>query len=65
MRLNAVRESRSAVEPQFMIIGHAAGVAASLAVERGIDVHDVPRGVLQAALRADGQVVDLPSVVTQ
>ena len=44
-----------------MIIGGAAGIAASIAVTRGIAVQDVPLDALNAALRAAGQLVDLPS----
>ena len=49
------------MEPQFMIIGGAVGAAAAIAVARGVDVHDVPRDALNAALCADGQLVDLPT----
>jgi len=49
------------MEPQFMIAGHAAGVAATLAVEAGSAVHDVDIGRLRDALRAQGQVLE-PSV---
>ena len=44
-----------------MIIGGAAGIAASIAVTRGVAVQDVPLDALNAALRAAGQLVDLPS----
>jgi hypothetical protein len=46
------------MEPQFMIAGHAAGVAAALAVEADGVVHDVDVGRLQAILRAQGQVLE-------
>ncbi len=48
------------VEPQFMIMGQAAGVAAALAAERGIPVQDVPIAELQARLRSAGAVLDDP-----
>jgi hypothetical protein len=49
------------MEPQYMIAGHAAGVAAALASRQGLlDVHHVPIPELQRLLREDGQVLDLP-----
>jgi len=46
------------MEPQFMIAGHAAGVAAALAVESDSAVHDVDIGRLQAILRTQGQILE-------
>jgi len=46
------------MEPQLMIAGHAAGVAAALAVETDSTVQDVDTGRLQAILRAQGQVLE-------
>jgi hypothetical protein len=49
------------MEPQYMLLGHAAGVAAALAVrEQGV-VHRVQVSELQAALRVQGQVLELPA----
>lgn len=48
------------MEPQFMVAGHAAAVAASLAVEAGQALHDVDVARLQEVLRAHGQVLDPP-----
>ena len=39
------------MEPQYMIIGHAAGIAASLAVEKQSPVQDIDVGRLQSKLR--------------
>jgi hypothetical protein len=58
-----------------MTLGHAAGIAASIAIKEArtrcdgrasgcasaVNIHDVPRHMLEATLRADGQVIDLPS----
>lgn len=44
------------MEPQFMIAGHAAGVAAAMAGGSG-DVHDVDLADLRRRLEADGQVL--------
>jgi peptidyl-tRNA hydrolase len=42
------------LEPQWMMLGEAAGVAAALALVRGCAVQDVPIDALQAALVAQG-----------
>jgi hypothetical protein len=44
------------MEPQYMIIGHAAGVAAKLAIDRGGAVQDVDVALLQARLRSQRAV---------
>jgi hypothetical protein len=48
------------MEPQWMIIGHAAGVAAAQAVRRGVAVQDVDVGALRARLREQRAVLSLP-----
>ena len=45
------------MEPQYMILGHAAGTAAALAVADGIAVQRVDPVALQRALVAQGQVL--------
>ena len=39
------------MEPQYMIIGHAAGIAAKLAIDAGLPVQDIDIAVLQRRLR--------------
>ena len=47
------------MEPTFMVLGHAAGIAAAQAARRGVAVQDVDVDELQAALRDGGQVLAL------
>jgi hypothetical protein len=47
------------MEPQYMIMGQAAGVAASLAIRTGVAVQDVPINSLQEDLRAHKAVLSL------
>jgi hypothetical protein len=49
------------MEPQYQMLGHAAGVAAALATRSGTALHDLPRSALSAELRRDEVVLDLPS----
>ncbi len=46
------------MEPQYMILGHAAGVAASLAVAGEVAVQDVEVDALQGKLREQGAVFE-------
>jgi len=51
------------MEPQFMILGHAAGVVAALTVTSRDDaaaVQDVDTAVVRALLSSDGALLDLP-----
>jgi hypothetical protein len=47
------------VEPTWMMLGQSAGVAAALAAKRDLTVQSLPVAELQAALRKQGQVLDL------
>ena len=50
------------MEPQYMILGHAAGVAAKLAIESGKPVQAIDVAALVATLRKQGAVLEyLPS----
>jgi hypothetical protein len=50
------------MEPQYMIIGQAAGVAAKLAIVSGKAVQEIDTSALQARLKAAGAVLEyLPS----
>ena len=48
------------LEPQFMILGEASGVAAAMAVAGGTSVQDVDVPALQAALRKRGAKLAWP-----
>lgn len=48
------------LEPTWMAMGQAAGVAAHLAVERGVEPRAVPIGEVQAILRKQGAVLEFP-----
>ena len=47
------------LEPQLMILGQAAGVAAAQALADGVAVQDIDVAKLQARLRALGAIIDL------
>ena len=46
------------MEPNYAVFGHAAGVAAALAVRADVAVQDVAVGTLRERLRAQGAVLD-------
>ncbi|MGH9401735.1 MAG: FAD-dependent oxidoreductase, partial [Terriglobia bacterium] len=48
-------------EPAFMVMGHAAGVAAKLAVESRKAVQKIDRNSLQNELRKQGAVLTIPA----
>jgi hypothetical protein len=45
------------MEPTFMLLGHAAGLAAAQCARRNVAVQDADIAELQAALRDGGQVL--------
>lgn len=47
------------MEPQYMMIGQAAGVAAALAIQDKVSVQQVPVGTLQEILRRSGSILHL------
>jgi FAD dependent oxidoreductase len=47
------------MEPQYMIIGQAAGVAAAIAIQKKVTVYDVPIGDLQSRLLAGKAVLHM------
>ncbi|HWQ52056.1 MAG TPA: FAD-dependent oxidoreductase [Bryobacteraceae bacterium] len=53
-----VAYSSMRMEPQYMIIGHAAGVAAALAAAQGSALHDISMAELQKRLRDEGAVFE-------
>jgi hypothetical protein len=46
------------MEPQYMILGQAAGVAAKLAISGGTSVQDIPVGTLVDILKGQGTVLE-------
>lgn len=46
------------MEPVYQMLGHAAGLAAALSLERGTSVQGIPVQTLRDRLRADGQILD-------
>lgn len=46
------------MEPVWMMLGHACGIAASLALESGASVQDVDGRLLRKRLAGEGQIVD-------
>ena len=46
------------MEPQYMILGHAAGVAAALAIDAGVPVQSISVEALQKALKSQRAVFD-------
>jgi hypothetical protein len=46
------------MEPVFMILGQSAGIVASMALEKKMDIHDLKYEDLKVKLEADGQILD-------
>lgn len=46
------------MEPQYMIIGHAAGVAAKMAIERNVSVQEIDAAALTAKLKLQRAVFE-------
>jgi hypothetical protein len=61
--LSADTRSHAALReiPECWAMGEAAGVAATLAADRGVDVRDVDIGSLQAQLVKQGAIIDRPA----
>lgn len=53
-----VAYSSARMEPQYMIIGHAAGLAAAMAIRAGKPVQDVPVPALRKTLKDEGAVFE-------
>ena len=49
------------MEPQYMILGQAAGIAAAIAVRKDQPVQDVDVEALQRTLREEKAVLSLPA----
>jgi FAD dependent oxidoreductase len=49
------------MEPVFMMLGHAAGTAASLAIDKRVSVQDVPYAELRRRLLAEKQFLETPN----
>jgi FAD dependent oxidoreductase len=48
------------MEPQYMIVGQAAGVAAKMAIEKDLPVQDIDPTALRAKLKTQRAVLDMP-----
>jgi len=49
------------MEPQYMILGHAAGVAAKMAIESGVGVQEIDPAALTAKLKSQRAVFEQPA----
>jgi hypothetical protein len=50
------------MEPQYMVAGHAAGVAAAIALRAHRRLHQIDVVELQTRLRADGQILSVTGI---
>jgi hypothetical protein len=46
------------MEPVYMMLGHACGIAASMSLKQGVNVHDIPIKELQSILIGQNQIID-------
>jgi hypothetical protein len=46
------------MEPVFMILGQSAGTVASMAIEKGKNIHELSYNEIKARLEADGQILN-------
>nr|MDQ3624707.1 FAD-dependent oxidoreductase [Verrucomicrobiota bacterium] len=46
------------MEPVYMMLGHACGLAAAMSLARGVDLHELPAAELKARLAEQKQVLD-------
>jgi hypothetical protein len=46
------------MEPVYMMLGHACGLAAAMSLERGCHLHDLPADKLQTRLIEQKQIID-------
>jgi hypothetical protein len=53
------------MEPVYMMMGHAAGLAARMAISGNVALHDIDVKGLAEKLRAQGAVLDLPGATTK
>jgi hypothetical protein len=53
------------MEPVYMALGHAAGLAAARAATRGVAVQEVEIAAVRADLRQAGQVLDWDPATSQ
>ena len=51
------------MEPVFMMVGHAAGAAANIAIEKGVSVQNVPYAALREVLLKEKQILEKPKAV--
>jgi hypothetical protein len=54
-----VAQASIRMEPQYMIMGHAAGIAAAISSKKDVPVHKIDISELQEKLKAQGQILSL------
>jgi len=53
------------MEPQYMIVGQAAGLAATFAVHGDTTVYQIPLAAMQAQLKTEHAMLDIPDTTAQ